>query len=447
MDPISDIDAIYAHGHGDQVTGTSGNDRIDNYGNLVTDSSKEQNNSGIIEDIEIIETDFPEVFSKESKVKKAGKTVDTSNKPEDYYDNYYNGLSDFSKALYNCFKEAKDNGSLKKGNAEFEVIYRGYDSLEKAKNGVNKNEALLYYQGMLKDVFKNFNNNLCFDAYAAFFWDNPDAYYIDSSRMCLVKSISVVNINGKQYMYKASVKVSVKTVKGCLTYINYSYEGDGTTISEVSLNSSNNISREESEIAVTVNEIKSYIDEVIKNSGIKESDEDYNLKREEIIVGALNDWLVDNNYYNKFVLYGKKTRDKANIKAWRMSSALTKQGGSTEEILKGYKKFGDPDSPVCEGYSYAYKYLCNLYNIPCIVVSGMTNSGGTHMWNLIRFNGTKKWYAVDVTWNDYTSTETEKRKYFLCSKDTMCRGMTFSKSHIVTGRFFVNTNGFLVPSI
>lgn len=49
---------------------------------------------------------------------------------------------------------------------------------------------------------------------------------------------------------------------------------------------------------------------------------------------------------------------------------------------------------VCEGYSEAFKLICDRENIPCIVVVN-----GNHMWNQVKMED-GKWYAVDVTWDD-----------------------------------------------
>ena len=51
---------------------------------------------------------------------------------------------------------------------------------------------------------------------------------------------------------------------------------------------------------------------------------------------------------------------------------------------------------VCEGYSKAFQYLCDLAGLDCISVSGTTN--GPHMWNVVTLNGKK--YLVDVTNSD-----------------------------------------------
>ena len=68
---------------------------------------------------------------------------------------------------------------------------------------------------------------------------------------------------------------------------------------------------------------------------------------------------------------------------------------------------------VCEGYSKAFSYLCELADIECYTVTG-TMSGGTgagpHMWNLVRLDG--KSYVVDVT-NCDTGTIGAPDKLFL----------------------------------
>jgi hypothetical protein len=55
---------------------------------------------------------------------------------------------------------------------------------------------------------------------------------------------------------------------------------------------------------------------------------------------------------------------------------------------------------VCECYSRAFKLLCDAYDVPCVLVSGIAN-GGNHMWNEVRLE-TGRWYLVDVTFDDQT---------------------------------------------
>lgn len=56
---------------------------------------------------------------------------------------------------------------------------------------------------------------------------------------------------------------------------------------------------------------------------------------------------------------------------------------------------------VCEAYSKAYKYLCNIFGIESILVTG-TSKGQNHAWNMIQLND--EWYHVDLTWDDQDIT-------------------------------------------
>lgn len=58
----------------------------------------------------------------------------------------------------------------------------------------------------------------------------------------------------------------------------------------------------------------------------------------------------------------------------------------------------DSTNVVCEGYSKAFKYLCDLADIECYLASGNLTSGQTqepHMWNIVTLGG--KSYLVDLT--------------------------------------------------
>ena len=78
----------------------------------------------------------------------------------------------------------------------------------------------------------------------------------------------------------------------------------------------------------------------------------------------------------------------------------------------------DSTNVVCEGYSKAFKYLCDLSafsdDITCSLVTG-TMAGGTgagnHMWNIVAIGSSN--YLVDVT-NCDTGTVGAPDKLFLC---------------------------------
>ena len=87
---------------------------------------------------------------------------------------------------------------------------------------------------------------------------------------------------------------------------------------------------------------------------------------------------------------------------------------------------------VCAGYGTAFKLLCDQYSIPCIYVTG-TGGGGAHGWNYVRMDDAQ-WYAVDVTWDDQTTTSYD---FFLVGSGTvadqswgsMVGNLPFSQNH------------------
>ena len=82
----------------------------------------------------------------------------------------------------------------------------------------------------------------------------------------------------------------------------------------------------------------------------------------------------------------------------------------------------DNTKVVCEGYSKAFKYLCDLTSftsplIKCYLVSGNLgyfNNGqftdGAHMWNVVTMEDGKN-YLVDVTNSDNNDVANSARSY------------------------------------
>lgn len=52
---------------------------------------------------------------------------------------------------------------------------------------------------------------------------------------------------------------------------------------------------------------------------------------------------------------------------------------------------------VCQGYATSFKYFCDMYNIPCIIVTGNAD-GVAHAWNQVFLNG--YWCNIDCTYGD-----------------------------------------------
>ncbi|MBO7396365.1 MAG: hypothetical protein J6U16_09680, partial [Ruminococcus sp.] len=57
---------------------------------------------------------------------------------------------------------------------------------------------------------------------------------------------------------------------------------------------------------------------------------------------------------------------------------------------------------VCEGYSKAFKLICDREGIPCVCIFGNyePDDRTAHMWNYVQMED-GNWYGMDVTWDDF----------------------------------------------
>lgn len=117
--------------------------------------------------------------------------------------------------------------------------------------------------------------------------------------------------------------------------------------------------------------------------------------------------------------------------------------GSSESIRSIYTALAGDHNVVCEGYAKSFKIMCDMYDVPCIIVTGdAQGSGGleSHMYNYVLMPD-GEWYLVDVTWDDQT---TLRDTYLLAGADTMGFTLTVGESH------FTNNTvgyGFEVPAL
>lgn len=105
---------------------------------------------------------------------------------------------------------------------------------------------------------------------------------------------------------------------------------------------------------------------------------------------------------------------------------------------------------TCEGYAESFKALCDLAEIPCVLVRGksldLLGNEENHMWNYCLMED-DKWYAVDVTWDD---TEFPSYDFFLVGSKTvvMSNDRTFFNTHLALGDFsFTEIHEFTYPTL
>ena len=76
---------------------------------------------------------------------------------------------------------------------------------------------------------------------------------------------------------------------------------------------------------------------------------------------------------------------------------------------------------LCEGYSRAFKLLCNNAGLECDLISGVSQGEG-HMWNSVNIDGIHNF--VDVTWND--TSEELNYLYFNITEDQLLYDHSFA---------------------
>ena len=132
------------------------------------------------------------------------------------------------------------------------------------------------------------------------------------------------------------------------------------------------------------------------------------------------------NDYNKLVSYRQDVCSRVSYNDAAASDSTTPYGNPWQLIWV----FDGDDSTkvVCEGYSKAFKYLCDLStfrskDIECYLVTGTMDGGsgaGNHMWNIVTMNDGKN-YLVDVTNCDQGSVGADDWLFL--------RGVTFTSTN------------------
>ena len=334
------------------------------------------------------------------------KWIDRIANLPDYARRFYSWLeenADASGALADPSRAAKVSGTYVhrvhtlKGTAEF-AYSAGADLDELAL------DAALAHAGDTPSIAMNY----IFDVYGAFDRDHPEVFWLGTESVCGM---------GIDYQYTS---------------------GNGTA--EVDYELSIYFYLKSADFDVR---IEGYRDPALIAAGIQKRDQDIqrilsNCPRSGSVeeqIRYLNQVLIETNAYNSAVGIGDSGAAAAS--AWKCVSALAGSAGN--------------EGPVCEGYSRAFKVLCDELGIPCVLNEGYARSSASsapeaHMWNYVQVDGS--WYAVDVTWNDPVVSSKpdavisgkEREKWLLLgSGSEISDGFTFIESHPVRNE--VNSGG------
>lgn len=278
---------------------------------------------------------------------------------------YYKQLDDNSKIIYNSLENNIDN--LKKDNFTINFSTK-FNKLLNQSNGQYK-------------LNKSFQS-----AIDAFFYDHPDLFYIDLTKISLIikytsigskttYTVSIAPENGNNYLYKSFTS--------------------------------------ESSVNKAISKVENIRNNIINEFSSNDTDYSKALKVHDILVNSL-EYDSTTSKVNSHNIYGALVQHEV----------------------------------VCEGYAKAFKYILDSLDIECILVSGTgTNSSGeteAHMWNYIKLDG--NWYGVDVTWDDPIIIGGFTKK--IIRHDYFCKGLNvFKEDHIISNKLSDDGKSFSIPTL
>ena len=324
----------------------------------------------------------------------------SSQSDPDYYYKYYNQLSDFGKEVYDLLLSHAED--FLDPATVVTLDYNGGEPVDDVQTAANQATSDIRY------------------AVAAFDYDHPEIFWLDISAFQW-------DLHSKT---KTSGGVTQKTVYAEFDRRHTTEDGVKTysTDDYIIYDSADEVAADKAESEENIDNILSMIPE---GYGIYRS------------LGIANDWLADNNYYNRYV--SKGLNSEAGDKTWKSSAALTAQPWLTSS-----SDYGDKDAPVCEGYARAFKIICDRIGVPCVLAVG-----DNHMWDYVQASD-GNWYAVDVTrddpvrsdeWKNRATPEDSIRKYLMVGNDTVVEGRTqtfYEDGHHPNGTFW--TGGTVMPT-
>lgn len=322
------------------------------------------------EEMKCISISFSEIKKNIEKKNKGNIALDVF-LDKDFDGCYGNQLDEVSKYIYNIITQP-------------EIIEMSKDGISSLGDVEVKDREGKWIELTGKTTFEEIQNSnfeQLFYAIAALDYDMPEVFWLDIEKI----GVNMVGIGNKVWV----------TIQVFSDYDNYYCDG---------YSSKKDVERD-------IEKINEVCEDVHKEIEGKDT---YNKLR------YINRFLVEKNEYNRFL--GEVDLE-LDGRLWKCVSALVYGSDDLKNTL----------NPVCEGYSRAFKILCEKEGIQCVLASGIIPASKAdeedepHMWNYVQLDN-EKWYAVDVTFNDpifsgnnITSEFIEKckYKYFLIGEDKL----------------------------
>ncbi len=184
--------------------------------------------------------------------------------------------------------------------------------------------------------------------------DHPEKFWIDTSHGVNINLNSMATTKSISFSVIISPRENLKYYPECYT--------------------------SEAQVRSDIAAMDKKVDEIV--SAIPENASDF------YKVKYFTEWLTEHNSYNNTAFESKEYTDKNLYYAYIAPSAL----------LYGSEDSTNARNPVCEGYSEAFKILCDKAG-----VETMCLTSENHKWNVVKLNG--KFYNSDPTWCDPVSSD------------------------------------------
>lgn len=296
---------------------------------------------------------------------------------------YYDQLDDVSKEIYNTLYDAYKDGSTTN------TITLDYSSVWKDQKITITSDNKMVMPDTFHPQVLSWERDMLTPAFLAMIYDHPELSWLSGATYYMS-----YKINGISY-YPSELDENNSMVKDitvpCIT----------TYIKEPS------VSATKAEMDTIVSEATASI-----NTELAGETSRYRTVKE------IHDYICDTASYAQ-----SDTTNKAYQSAY--SAFRDTNGDGTVET-------------VCAGYSRGFKMLCDAYGIPCVLVTGVTDTGGAHMWDLVQMED-GIWYGVDATWDDQTSRT--YYDFFLVGSGTKPEHFAktdFGSCHIAEGAWDAN---------
>ncbi len=307
---------------------------------------------------------------------------------------FFNQLTDEAKEFYYAMEKMLEDGSLKTGTANYDLVANNRVSQEQLSSYANGSQDLLISMGAARD---------------AFVADHPDIFYVDFDYLTL----RVTSKDGKYY-------ATLGTGRGD-SYRNKAF-----------------LDKSVEDIEKSISAVEKRVDEIVQEAKNIQVEENQNLVEQQV------KYVHDQIIYNADYTYEGETKDGASdYNVRNVYGAFVANETGENNILDNNPETKANGQMVCEGYARAVKMVLDELNIPCILVTGIYKHTEEelepHMWDYVQLED-GKWYAVDATFDD-PSTGTEKSEYLLVGDDKV------GAKHIPTGIMSESNYEFTYPKL